>query len=240
MLKYASLSETGNRKYNEDYLRISSISNRYCFAVCDGLGGHNAGDIAARIAGNAFVDELYYCDDLSNYLLNAFTSAQNQIILHQKESKSKKDMKTTAVCMATDESNIYIGHVGDSRFYGFKKDGTYIRTLDHSVPQLLVQSNTIAESEIRNHPNRSMLLKVMGDKWDEPLCEVSGPLKIDDFSAFLLCSDGFWELVTEEEMISTLSVSNSPQEWLEKMITILESDCSEKEMDNFTAITIFV
>lgn len=85
-----------------------------------------------------------------------------------------------------------------------------------------------------------MLLKVMGDKWDEPLCEVSGPLKIDDFSAFLLCSDGFWELVTEEEMISTLSVSNSPQEWLEKMITILEADCSEKEMDNFTAITIFV
>lgn len=240
MLKYASLSETGNRKYNEDYLRISSISNCYCFVVCDGLGGHNAGDIAARIAGNAFVDELYYCDDLSNYLLNAFTSAQNQIVLHQKESKSKKDMKTTAVCMATDESNIYIGHVGDSRFYGFKKDGTYIRTLDHSVPQLLVQSNTIAESEIRNHPNRSMLLKVMGDKWDEPLCEVSGPLKIDDFSAFLLCSDGFWELVTEEEMISTLSVSNSPQEWLEKMITILEADRSEKEMDNFTAITIFV
>lgn len=240
MLKYASITKVGGRKCNEDYLKISSVSNRHCFLVCDGLGGHNAGDIAARIAGNAFVDELYYSEDLSNYLLTAFNSAQNQILLRQKENKQKIDMKTTAVCMATDESNVYIGHVGDSRFYGFKKDGTYIRTLDHSVPQLLVQSNTITEKEIRNHPNRNMLLKVLGDKCDEPLCELSEPLSLNEFSAFLLCSDGFWELVTESDMTSTLNTSNSPQEWLDKMIAIVESNGSNREMDNYTAITICV
>ena len=240
MLKYASITKVGGRKCNEDYLKISSVSNLHCFVVCDGLGGHNAGDIASRIAGNAFVDELYYCEDISNYLLNAFINAQNQIQLHQKEYKTKKDMKTTAVCMATDESKIYIGHVGDSRFYGFKKDGSYIRTLDHSVPQLLVQSNTITEEEIRNHPNRNMLLKVMGDKWDKPLCELSKPLPLSDFSAFLLCSDGFWELVTEGAMTSTLNTSNSPQEWLDKMIAIVEFNGSNREMDNYTAITICV
>ena len=240
MLKYASITKVGSRKYNEDYLKISSVSNRHCFIVCDGLGGHEAGDVAARIVGNKFVDELYYCEDLSDYLLNSFNSAQNQIRLCQKENKTKKDMKTTAVCMATDEISVYVGHVGDSRFYGFKKDGTYIRTLDHSIPQLLVQSNAITEKEIRNHPNRNMLLKVMGDQWDEPMCELSEPLSLNEFSAFLLCSDGFWELVTEEEMISTLMVSDSPQEWLNKMTTIVETNGSNKEMDNYTAITICV
>lgn len=240
MLKYASITEVGGRKCNEDYLKISSVANRHCFVVCDGLGGHNAGDVAARIAGNTFVDELYYCDDLSNYLLNAFNSAQNQILLRQKDNKTKNDMKTTAVCMATDETKIYIGHVGDSRFYGFKKDGSYIRTLDHSVPQLLVQSNTITEAEIRNHPNRNMLLKVMGDKWDEPLCELSEPLLLSEFSAFLLCSDGFWELATEDDMMFTLRSSSSPKEWLDKMTAIVKSNGSNKEMDNYTAIAICV
>lgn len=239
MLKYASLSETGNRKYNEDYFRISSISNRYCFVVCDGLGGHNYGDLAARIVANTFVDELYYADHLPDFLLNTFVKAQKNIELKQKLSNSKKDMKTTAVCMLTDEKNLYVGHVGDSRLYCFKKDGTYTRTLDHSIPQILVQSNTITEEEIRNHPNRNMLLKVIGDKWDEPLCEIADPVPIDDCFAFLLCSDGFWELINETEMLSTLKSSSTPQEWLDKMKNIVEQNGTSREMDNYTAITVF-
>lgn len=239
MLKYASLSEIGNRKYNEDYLRISSISNRHCFVVCDGLGGHDYGDLAARIVANTFVDELYYAEHLPDFLLNTFVKAQKNIELKQKLSNTKKDMKTTAVCMLTDENNLYVGHVGDSRLYCFKKDGTYTRTLDHSIPQILVQSKTITEDEIRNHPNRNMLLKVIGDRWDEPLCEIADPIPIDDYFAFLLCSDGFWELINETEMLSTLKSSSTPQEWLDKMKTIVEQNGISREMDNYTAITIF-
>lgn len=84
-----------------------------------------------------------------------------------------------------------------------------------------------------------MLLKVMGDKWDEPLCELFDALQLSDFSAFLLCSDGFWELVTEDDMIATFNTSSSPQEWLDKMTAIVESNGRQKEMDNYTAITIF-
>lgn len=240
MLKYASLSKVGGRRCNEDYLKISSVSNRHCFIVCDGLGGHEFGDIASRIAATTFVEELYYCEDISDYLLKTFIKAQKKIELRQKEINAKKEIKTTAVCMVTDERIVYVGHVGDSRFYGFKKDGTYIRTLDHSIAQLLVQSNTITESEIRNHPNRNMLLKVIGDKWDEPLCELSDPMDINDFSAFLLCSDGFWELVNEDQMLSTLDSSESPKEWLDKMTTIVERNGCGKKMDNYTAIAVFV
>ena len=239
MLRYASLSKAGDRNCNEDYLRMSSFSNRHCFVVCDGLGGHECGDVAAKIAANTFIDELFYADDLSKFLLDTFVKAQKNIELKQKLTDIKKDMKTTAVCMVTDERNVYVGHVGDSRLYCFKKDGTYIRTLDHSIPQILVQSNTITEAEIRNHPNRNMLLKVMGDKWDEPLCEIAPPMQMSDFSAFLLCSDGFWELVKEDEMISALNSSTSPQEWLYKMTEIVEANGRDRQMDNYTAITIF-
>ena len=238
MLKYASITKAGGRTCNEDDLKISSVGDRHCFVVCDGLGGHDSGAVAARIAGNAFVNELFYAEDLSGYLLTAFDSAQSQIRLRQKEAELHKHMKTTAVCLAMNETTAYVGHVGDSRFYGFKKDGTYMRTLDHSVPQLLVQSHTIIEADIRNHPNRNMLLKVIGDDCDEQLCEVSDPLSLNEFSAFLLCSDGFWELITEDEMLAALQVSDSPQEWLDKMTAIVESNGQCKEMDNYTAIAV--
>lgn len=240
MLNYASITKRGNRKCNEDCFKISYVSNRYCFVVCDGLGGHKAGNIAAKIAVDAFVDEFYFCENLADYLPKAFSKAQKQILLRQKENITEKDMKTTAVCLVADETTAYVGHIGDSRFYGFKKDGAYICTADHSVPQLLVQSNTITESEIRNHPNRNMLLRVMGDECDDSSCELQQPLPLCEFSAFLLCTDGFWESVTENDMILTLRSSNSPQEWLNKMITVVEADGRNKEMDNYTAIAVYV
>lgn len=239
MLRFASISDAGDRKYNEDFVKISFISNSYCFVVCDGLGGHEYGDLAAHIAGDAIIDEFYYCKDLHNFLDRAFLKAQKRLTLHQKEQSNKSEMKTTVVCMATDEENVYVGHIGDSRFYGFTCDGKYIRTLDHSIPQLLVQSNTIDESQIRNHPNRNMLLKVMGDKWDEPLYELHEPLKLKEYSAFLLCSDGFWEYVTENEMLETLRHSDTPQEWIDKLVTIIKKKSEKKEQDNYSAIAIY-
>ncbi|MBQ1186851.1 MAG: serine/threonine-protein phosphatase [Clostridia bacterium] len=238
MLKYASTTHEGSRTYNEDNLSISSASKYQCFVVCDGLGGHRFGDVASKTVADTFAEELSCCNDLDSYLLNSFVKAQNRVETKQKEMGAKREMKTTAVCMVANETSAVVGHVGDSRFYGFLKDGSYIRSLDHSIPQLLVQSNTITEEEIRNHPHRNMLLKVIGDKWDEPLCEISETFHINDFSAFLLCTDGFWEFINELEMIKTLAESNSPQEWLDKMVDIVNENGKTKDMDNFTAITI--
>ena len=238
MLKYASITNAGSRRTNEDYIKISSVSNNHCFVVCDGLGGHSFGNVAARLAADSFADGIHYCENISNYLQKTFIKAQQRIEFCQKESSDKRQMKTTVVCMVTDETKVYIGHIGDSRCYGFKANGEFVRTLDHSIPQLLVQSQTITEDQIRDHPNRNMLLKVMGDVWDEPLCELSKPLWLKEFSAFLLCSDGFWELITEEEMKETLFSSSTPQEWLDKMVEIVVSNGNGRKMDNYSAIVV--
>lgn len=240
MLKYATVSKIGTRQCNEDYIRTSTVSNRNCFVVCDGLGGHKSGDVAAHIVGNTFIDEFFYCTDASDYLLNTFELAQKKIRFEQERQCIKGNMQTTAVCLIVDENIAYVGHVGDSRFYGFKIDKTYIRTQDHSIPQLLVKSGTIEESKIRNHPNRNMLLKALGDKSNEQLCDLLKPIDLDEYSALLLCTDGFWELITEDDMMSTLQNSNSVQEWLDKMTKIVENNGMNRDMDNYSAIALIV
>lgn len=237
MLTYASLTDIGNRSHNEDCLKISSFSNIQCFTVCDGLGGHGSGDIAAQTVCDVFANNLPRCENIPDFLSNTFSAAQNSILSLQAEHKHMKDMKTTAVCMITDGTYAYVGHVGDSRFYGFKKDGAFIRTTDHSVVQLLVNSDIIEETQIRNHPNRNMLLKALGDACEEPICEISEPLRLCDFSAFLLCSDGFWEKITESEMVYTLNSCRSPNEWLDKARSFMTS---AKPDDNYSAIIIYV
>lgn len=239
MLRYAFISETGNRTVNEDAVRIASIANKHCFVVCDGLGGHDRGDVASRLVAGTFSDQWYFADDPEKFLLQAFNHAQESVIEKQKESNCKSKMKTTAVAFATDEKTAYVGHVGDSRFYGFTKTGQYIRTLDHSIPQALVSSNTIEEKDIRNHPSRNMLLKVIGEQYDETMVELQAPFPVADYCAFLLCSDGFWELICEEEMISLLFRSSSPQEWLVWMTDVVKKNGAGRKMDNYSAIAIF-
>lgn len=239
MLRYALISETGDRTLNEDAIRVASVANKQCFIVCDGLGGHDRGDVASKIAANTFADELCFSDNLSDFLTHAFNQAQQRIAEKQKECTVKSKMKTTAVVLATDNQMAYVGHVGDSRFYGFTKGGQYIRTLDHSIPQILVNSQTIREDEIRNHPSRNMLLKVIGEQYDENMSDLLEPLSLNDYYAFLLCSDGFWELICEKEMIKLLQDSSSPQEWLDSMLEVVRHNGENIKMDNYSAIAIF-
>lgn len=239
MLRYALISETGDRTLNEDAIRVASVANKQCFIVCDGLGGHDRGDVASKIAANTFADALCFSDNLSDFLTHAFNQAQQRVVDKQKECAGKSKMKTTAVVLATDGTMAYVGHIGDSRFYGFAKGGQYIRTLDHSIPQILVNSQTIRENEIRNHPSRNMLLKVIGEQYDETMSDLLEPFSLNDYYAFLLCSDGFWELICEEEMIKLLQDSSSPQEWLDSMLKVVRRNGANVKMDNYSAIAIF-
>ena len=104
--------------------------------------------------------------------------------------------------------------------------------MDHSVPQMLVMAREIKEKDIRNHPDRNRLLKVMGIEWEEPAFKIEEPLRTDECQAILMCSDGFWELITEKEMCKILKKSNTVQEWIEKMAEVVQENGKDKNMDN--------
>ena len=239
MISFSEYTNLGSRNKNEDSIGCFTNGANRCFVVCDGLGGHGMGDAASKLVVDVFEDQFMKTTDVSGFLPVAFTAAQQILLSEQIERNARRKMKTTCTALVTDEKFAYIGHVGDSRLYVFQKNKVKFRTLDHSIPQMLVLSKEIKESEIRNHPDRNMLLRVMGIDWEKPMYEIAAPIKLKKCQAFLLCSDGFWELIEEEDMCRLLKETTSPEEWLGRMTALICQNGEGKNMDNYSAIAVW-
>ncbi len=236
---YAVFTNAGNRLINEDSVGVFEHGANHCFVLCDGLGGHGMGDVASTLVKDVFGDMFSKTDDMVNFLGQTFVASQDILMVEQKARRASQKMKTTAVALAADEQNAYIGYIGDSRLYVFRKNKVKTRTLDHSIPQMLVLSKEIKESQIRNHPDRNILLRVLGIEWDDPMYELLVPISLKKCQAFLLCSDGFWELIEEKEMCELLKKSSSVEEWLFSMVEVVKKNGVGRNMDNYSAIAIW-
>lgn len=239
MIQYAVFTNAGGREINEDAIGAYRNGENHCFILCDGLGGHGMGDIASNLVKEVFEEQFSRTDDMVNFIGQTFIVAQQILMMEQKEQHAVQKMKTTGVVLTTDQKTAYIGHIGDSRCYVFAHNKIKTRTLDHSIPQMLVLSKEIKESDIRNHPQRNLVLRVLGVDWEEPQYELMVPIPLRKCQAFLLCSDGFWELIDESFMCETLKKSNSPEEWLQKMVEIVKTNGIGKNMDNYSAIAVW-
>lgn len=133
-----------------------------------------------------------------------------------------------------------MNQIGDFRLYCFERNSVIIRTLNYSVPQMLVQSKEIKEKDIRFHPDRNKTLKAIGTDEGIPRYQVSVAVNIADCQAFLLCSDGFWELISERLICRCLRKSEPPEEWLKRMKKVFVKKGKNKNIDNFSAIAIIV
>lgn len=245
MIKYAYLTDRGSRGVNEDSIGVFSDKTCYGFIVCDGLGGHGFGDLASSKITELFerIPEDYLMSN--NNILNSslieefFNNAQSELICMQKSMNCPNTLKTTAALLIMDKEYAYIGHIGDSRVYTFSNSSVSSRTHDHSVVEMLFRAGKISESEIRNHPDRNKLLNALGDVDKICMSSIEGPLNISEYQAFLLCSDGFWELINEDRMCELLNVSENVKDWLDRMEKEVADNGKEKNMDNYSAIAIW-
>lgn len=239
-ITYAMYTDIGNREVNEDSISVFNNGDNRGFVLCDGLGGMGMGNIASDIVTKVFKDVFSKNENIKEYLDNAFNAAQQILLEEQKRYNAEAKMKTTAVAVVFDNKKAYIGHIGDSRLYAFNNNGILFRTLDHSISQMLALTGEIKESEIRTHKNRSVILRTMGVKWDEPMYELRKPVPLKKCDAFLLCSDGLWENVEEAEMCELLAKADSPDTWLKDMAVLAKKKAKDKDMDNNSAIAIWV
>lgn len=233
----AAYSDIGGRSDNEDaYGYDRGRRGTFWAAIADGLGSYGGGRIAAEIAideARAFFSGRSFCSPRE---LNTLFSTVNEKILQQQSEDVK--MRTTAVFMAVKGARLIWGHVGDSRLYHYLNGALVRYTIDHSVPQLAVAMGEIRRDQIPGHPDRNKLTRALGAVGGvKP--DIHAPVKLERGAhAFLLCTDGFWEYVTEDEMQSDLRESQSPEEWLERMRSRLRERCGDGN-DNNTAVTVF-
>lgn len=240
-MTFQVLSKCGSREVNEDSVYADGADKRWVFVVADGLGGHGKGDVASSLAANAFKETFSnHTESLSTLLPKAFLNAQATILAEQTRTGSPFQMKTTVCALVIDDGKLMWGHIGDTRLYAFSRNKVKARTLDHSVPQMLVLAHDIKEKDIRNHPDRNKLLRVLGVSGETPKFEVSEIQSTSKYQAFLLCSDGFWELILEKEMCVFLKRSSSVEEWLKMMQDTVEQRGAGIDMDNYSAIAIWL
>lgn len=238
-ISFAVFTNNGSREVNEDSAGAAMTKFGECFVLCDGLGGMGMGDQASSIVVEVMTDYMTKNEGNPKKIGEAFEAAQQILLAEQAAKNAKSKMKTTATFLLTGAKKTYIAHVGDSRVYAFSKGKVLKRTLDHSIPQMLAISGEIQECEIRNHKDRNIVLRVMGEEWDEPRYEIMKPLKTAKCDAFLMCSDGFWELIDESDMEECLFLAQDVNEWVNMMADRVRKNGEGKNMDNFTAIAVW-
>lgn len=242
-MRFSMLSKEGGRSHNEDNIGMYQKQGCSCFVLADGLGGHGKGELASETAVKAAAETLAGAEEgqeLSSLIERSFLTAQEEINRIQEEDRTASDMKTTMVLLEIKDNRAVWGHIGDSRLYHFRKNRLAGRTLDHSVPQLLVMTGEIKEKQIRHHPDRNRLLRVLGASKERPRFETGDEVQTAPGDAFLLCSDGFWELIEEKKMIACMKKSQGPEEWLERMEQLVLKNGAGLEMDNYSAIAVWI
>lgn len=237
---YTTYTNKGKREVNEDSCGVASFRDSYCFVVADGLGGHGGGDVASKCAVDAVCGLFSQTGYTEHFFRDAFQNAQRSIIAAQQQAHTVSQMKTTLVILVVTPGRTYWAHVGDSRLYHWKNQKLRERTVDHSVPQMLVMSGEIKESEIRHHPDRNRLLRVLGVKGEQPRYECGKPLRNSGDHTYLLCTDGYWELIAENAMTEALKSGKTLEEWIIHMNSQVLHNGANTEMDNYTAIAVHV
>ncbi len=237
---YHLLSDRGSRQNNEDRVGSYEKGDEYCFALADGLGGHERGEVASRMVVDTCTD-LFKRDGFDQfYIRNAFEIGQEALLECQRKERKFDDYKSTLVLLCIKNDMINWGHIGDSRLYLFKNKKKVLHTLDHSVPQMLVNIGEIEDKDIRNHPDRSRILSAMGIEWSRPKYQIAEPIKPEKGMAFLMATDGFWELIEDEDMVKCLKKAKDVHEWMTGMKKIVLKNGEGKDMDNYSAIGVFI
>ena len=225
-------TDTGRQRHaNED----SYFAQAPVFAVADGMGGAQAGEVASRIAAGAFEKGVDEGASAEGQLEEIAQGANREIHdLAQKDS-SRAGMGTTLTAALVHDDEVALGHVGDSRAYVLR-DGELKRlTKDHSLVEELRRQGRLTEEQAEEHPQRSIITRALGPEPEVNVDTMTFAAK--DGDVFLLCSDGLTTMVTDEEIQSIMLEARSLRSAVNKLV---DAANSRGGRDNITAVAFRV
>jgi protein phosphatase len=215
------------------------------YAIADGMGGASAGEVASKIVVETLARQVTHkvasprraCPetelDYARLLHDAVEEANAQVLAARTQAQT--DMGSTVVTALLVGNHAHIANVGDSRAYLITSDRIVKLTKDHSLVQALVDRGAIAEADVRAHPQRNYILRNVGDKPD---------IQVDLFQAMLepgqsllLCCDGLWEMVHDEQIHAVVNQYPNPQDACRELVRIANENGGD---DNITCIVVRV
>jgi serine/threonine protein phosphatase PrpC len=210
--RYAATDTGRQRNANED----AFFARPPVFVVADGMGGAQAGEVASRIATEAFEPGTERDEPPEAYLRSVAESANTRIheLSHQDSSRSGMGTTMTAALIRDDE--ISLAHVGDSRAYLFRDGDLRRLTSDHSLVEELRRQGRLTEEQASEHPQRSIITRALGPEPEVDVDTMTYPARPGD--VFLLCSDGLTTMLSEEEIAEELRSTPDLRRAVRKLI----------------------
>ena len=239
-LETAAVTDRGlseKRPHNEDSYLLDP--ERGIFAVADGVGGANAGEVASRTAVEVLEEAFRHHrpgEDVEDLLEIAIQRANASIFQMSREQQNFSMMATTIVALHLEGRRATVGHVGDSRLYSLSPDGRIKReTEDHSVVEEEVKAGRMTREQAASHPSRNVISRALGA---EQSVEVDlRTFEVEDGTTFLLCSDGITRHLPDREIESLLNSGRTLEDLCEEMKRL----CFERGAeDNLTAVAVRV
>src|SRR5438128_894223 len=190
-----ALTDTGRkRRHNEDVY----VADPPIFAIADGMGGANAGEVAAALAADA-LRETGDGGSGEQAVVTLIQEANRRVYEQASEDAAKSGMGTTMTVALLEDGRVRIGHVGDSRAYLIRNGELSQLTDDHSLVGELVRSGKLAPEDADTHPQRSVITRVLGTDPDVDVDTVTIETRSGDL--FLLCSDGLYSMVGNDRIL---------------------------------------
>lgn len=226
----SALTDTGRRRpHNED----TFVCEPPLFAVADGVGGAQAGEIASRLAA-ATLEERAPGSLGTDTLTALILEANSRIYTRALGDPSAAGMGTVMTALLVDETagTVAIGHVGDSRAYRIRDDVLEQLTPDHSLVGELVRAGRLSTDEAEQHPHRSVITRAVGT---EPIVDVhTETLVALPGDRYLICSDGLTDLVRDERILELVTAENDDPE--AAVQSLVDAANSAGGIDNITVV----
>ncbi len=237
VLSSYSFTSPGGREENQDSVGIREEGVDGIYVVADGLGGHRDGKEASSCVVDSMLKACGTEDaEISEkWLKRCFSDANAKILELQKEKNST--MKSTATALIISGSTACWAHTGDCRLYHLRSNRIEHITEDHSVAYKKYKAGQISRAQLCTDEDQSVLLKVLGnnERWEPE----TNSCAIEQGDAFLLCSDGMWEYIWDEEILVDWLKSDSPKEWAEYLL-LRAINRIDTGNDNLSIITLMI
>lgn len=230
------------REGNEDAFRIvrpegnGATRTALLAMVCDGMGGHEGGEVASRLATEVISDRFRSTGDPGTAIVKAVQSANRAIHKAAQQQPHLAGMGTTCTAIVVSAGRAWCAHVGDSRCYLIRDAGIYQMTDDHSSVMAMVRDGALTADEARSHPDKNVILRALGSHRDVEVSTWPRPFMLQPGDRMLICSDGLYDVTTDAEILEAVD-GHPPQVGCDALIALARTRGAP---DNVTVVILAV